>query len=103
MNTLCATSPVITPIPNFKINVLGATTTYVGSSKSPIPIPTAPATPPGTPPSNKAANTQNVFPKWNEVTPPGVGILICRNVKAIYAKAAINPVTAIFNVLFSFI
>ena len=38
----------------------------------------APAIPPGIPPNNKAANTQNVFPKWKEVYPTGVGILICK-------------------------
>ena len=81
-NILCANKPVTTPIPIFKIIVLGATVIYTGSKRSPIPIPTAPAIPPGTPPSNKAANTQNVFPKWNDVNPTGVGILIWRNVNA---------------------
>ena len=75
--------PVTIPIPNFKIIVFGATTTYAGSNKSPLPIPIAPASPPGIPPNNNAANTQNVFPYWKEVNPPGVGILTCKNVKEI--------------------
>ena len=76
---LCAINPVISPIHNFRINVLGATNIYTGSSKSAIVNPIAPARPPYHPPTNNAAKTQNAFPIWSEVaSPPGIGILICR-------------------------
>ena len=42
----------------------------------------APAIPPGIPPNIKAAYTQNVFHKWKDVYPTGVGILICKKLNA---------------------
>ena len=79
---LCATSPVIRPIQNFSTNVFGAPVIYTGSIRSAIPIPMAPDNPPYTPPIRSAASTQNAFPIWMDVaSPPGTGILICRNVK----------------------
>src|SRR5574344_398554 len=101
---LCATNPTISPIANFKTNVLGADKTYFGSNKSPIVIPMAPANPPFRPPKSKAANTRNIFPKWIAVllSVPGIGISIFRNLKLTKHKAANKPI-CVMVLIFLFI